>query len=143
MAAIGLAFKWPAISSSLPASAYTLPTTLKHRAQATLGLFTIASLLVTLYRWPPVPKPHRPGTRLIRAGIWTVHFGIDNEGRDSQRRMRDLIGYVLSALGIFVVIRLSNAGSQYREMELDVVGLLETDLHVSRCAFVRVVVSVH
>ncbi|KAI0806029.1 Frag1/DRAM/Sfk1 family-domain-containing protein [Irpex lacteus] len=107
MAAIGLAFKWPAISSSLPASAYTLPTTLKHRAQATLGLFTVASLLVTLYRRPPVPKPHRPGARLIRAGIWTVHFGIDNEGRDSQRRMRDLIG----------------------EMELDVVGLLETDLH--------------
>jgi len=36
-----------------------------------------------------------------------VHFGIDNEGRDSQRRMRDLVG----------------------DMQLDVVGLLETDLH--------------
>jgi hypothetical protein len=39
-----------------------------------------------------------------------VHFGIDNEGRDSQRRMRDLVG----------------------DMKLDVVGLLETDLHVSQ-----------
>jgi len=40
-----------------------------------------------------------------------VHFGIDNEGHDSQRGMRNLI----------------------RDMELDIVGLLETDLH--RTAF--------
>jgi len=46
---------------------------------------------------------------MLTAGIWTVHFGIDNEGRDSQRRMRDLVS----------------------DMQLDVVGLLETDLHVS------------
>ncbi|THH00526.1 hypothetical protein EW145_g7066 [Phellinidium pouzarii] len=48
-----------------------------------------------------------PGPRIIRAGIWTVHFGIDNEGRDSQRAMSTLI----------------------KDMELDIVGLLETDLH--------------
>jgi len=40
-----------------------------------------------------------------------VHFGIDNEGHDSQGGMRNLI----------------------RDMELDIVGLLETDLH--RTAF--------
>jgi len=54
-----------------------------------------------------VPRPHKPARRLVTAGIWTVHFGIDNEGHDSQRRMRDLIG----------------------DLSLDVVGLLETDLH--------------
>lgn len=45
----------------------------------------------------------------MRAGIWAVHFGIDNEGHDSQKGMLRVI----------------------KDMELDVVGLLETDLHVS------------
>ncbi|KAI0346196.1 hypothetical protein BDW22DRAFT_1352223 [Trametopsis cervina] len=107
MAAIALAFNWPAVSSRLPASAFSLPSTVKYRVQVAIGLATVASLLATMYRWPSAPRPHRPGSRILRAGIWTVHFGIDNEGRDSQRRMRDLI----------------------RDMELDVVGLLETDLH--------------
>jgi len=40
-------------------------------------------------------------------GIWTVHFGIDNEGRESQR----------------AILRVIN------DLNLDVVGLLETDLH--------------
>lgn len=48
-----------------------------------------------MYRWPTKEiKPFRPGPRIIRAGIWTVHFGIDDEGRDSQRRMRDIVRYV-------------------------------------------------
>ena len=37
------------------------------------------------------PIPHHAPERLITAGIWTVHFGIDDAGRDSQYRMRDLI----------------------------------------------------
>ena len=57
---------------------------------------------------PPAPAPAHARARLLNAGIWTVHFGIDDAGRDSQRRMRDLV----------------------RDMQLDVVGLLETDLHV-------------
>ncbi|KAJ1307349.1 hypothetical protein OPQ81_001454 [Rhizoctonia solani] len=81
---------------------------LKSRIRATLGLFMVLAMSVALYRTPRNPPvPHHSGDRLITAGIWTMHFGQDNEGRDSQRRMRDLI----------------------RDMELDVVGLLETDLH--------------
>ncbi|KAG9089626.1 hypothetical protein FS749_001190 [Ceratobasidium sp. UAMH 11750] len=63
---------------------------------------------VVLCRTPrKPPMPYHSGDRLITAGVWTMHFGQDNEGRDSQRRMRNLI----------------------HDMELDVVGLLETDLH--------------
>ncbi len=68
----------------------------------------------------PVPAPAHARARLVNAGIWAVHFGIDNAGRDSQRGMRDL----------------------FRDMDLDVVGLLETDLHVSKARsfnFVRIV----
>ncbi|CDO76509.1 hypothetical protein BN946_scf184361.g8 [Trametes cinnabarina] len=88
----------------------TLPHGTHFKTQYTLALLATLSLLATLWHssWPRVvPRPHREAARIVRAGIWTVHFGIDNEGRDSQRRMRDLI----------------------QDMELDVVGLLETDLH--------------
>ncbi|OBZ72336.1 Protein cwh43 [Grifola frondosa] len=106
MACLALGFRWPAAHSGRPT--LVLPKSLKSYVQHLLAILSVLSLLATLYRWPSiVPQPHRPGPRIVRAGIWTVHFGIDNEGRDSQRRMRDLI----------------------KDMELDVVGLLETDLH--------------
>ncbi|KAG9102614.1 hypothetical protein FRC06_001657, partial [Ceratobasidium sp. 370] len=80
----------------------------KSHVRASLGLVVILAMSVVLYRTPrKPPMPYHPGDRLITAGIWTMHFGQDNEGRDSQRRMRNLI----------------------HDMELDVVGLLETDLH--------------
>ncbi|KAG8749342.1 hypothetical protein FRC12_013458, partial [Ceratobasidium sp. 428] len=80
----------------------------KAHIRATLGLVIVLAMSVVLYRTPrQPPMPYHSGDRLITAGIWTMHFGQDNEGRDSQRRMRDLI----------------------HDMELDVVGLLETDLH--------------
>ncbi|KGK39540.1 hypothetical protein CAS74_002940 [Pichia kudriavzevii] len=52
-----------------------------------------------------VPKPYHPKSRLVTAGIWTIHFGLDNDMWASEYRMRDLI----------------------RDAELDVVGLLESD----------------
>ncbi|KAI5987173.1 Frag1/DRAM/Sfk1 family-domain-containing protein [Pisolithus marmoratus] len=77
---------------------------------ALLAVLSFTSVLVTIFHRPVIgPSPYKPGTRILNAGIWTVHFGFDNAGRDSQRRMRDVI----------------------RDMQLDVVGLLETDLHVS------------
>lgn len=105
IALIALAFDWrlPRRSASASAStaatpSITLPRAAHYKAQYTLALLTALSLLATLWRgsWPAVaPVPHREAARIVRAGIWTVHFGIDNEGRDSQRRMRDLIRCVL------------------------------------------------
>ncbi|KAI0774993.1 Frag1/DRAM/Sfk1 family-domain-containing protein [Trametes elegans] len=113
-ALIALAFDWrlprSRSRSQDSTAAARLPRGAHYKAQYALVLLTALSLLATLRRWSwpsVVPRPHREAGRIVRAGIWTVHFGIDNEGRDSQRRMRDLI----------------------RDMELDVVGLLETDLH--------------
>ncbi|KIY02610.1 uncharacterized protein Z520_01075 [Fonsecaea multimorphosa CBS 102226] len=50
--------------------------------------------------------PYHPEEKLITAGIWTIHFSLDNDDWSSERRMRDAI----------------------KELELDVVGLLESDL---------------
>ncbi|KAI0926280.1 hypothetical protein AcW1_008492 [Taiwanofungus camphoratus] len=105
MVALALAFQWP--RTKYQTSGSVLTRRAKYFVSYSLAVLSVSSFLVTLYRMPAIPRPHRPGARIIRAGIWTVHFGIDNEGRDSQRRMRDLI----------------------KDMELDVVGLLETDLH--------------
>ncbi len=86
MAGIGLVFRKP----SFPPLTLVKPAASK--AKTMLTTFALLSLLVTIYRWPVnAPRPYRPGHRVLRAGIWTVHFGIDNEGRDSQRRMGDLI----------------------------------------------------
>ena len=50
--------------------------------------------------------PYHKDDKLITAGVWTVHFSLDNDMWSSERRMRDVI----------------------KELELDVVGLIETDL---------------
>ncbi|EDO15113.1 hypothetical protein Kpol_1046p3 [Vanderwaltozyma polyspora DSM 70294] len=52
-----------------------------------------------------VPQPYHPDSKLITAGIWTIHFGLDNDMWASEDRMIELV----------------------REMELDVFGILETD----------------
>jgi endonuclease/exonuclease/phosphatase family metal-dependent hydrolase len=51
-------------------------------------------------------KPYHPEEKSITAGIWTIHFSLDNDMWSSEHRMRDAI----------------------RDLELDVVGLLESDL---------------
>ncbi|KAF9485261.1 hypothetical protein BDN70DRAFT_871674 [Pholiota conissans] len=119
-------FTWPYFSSSSPTSPVNStsnsPKTSSEASTSTgsysisrtltflLFCFTLPSLsALTAHqlRSRSAPMPYRPDAHIIRAGIWTVHFGIDNEGHDSQR-------------GILGVIR---------DMELDIVGLLETDLH--------------
>ncbi|KAJ7722557.1 Frag1/DRAM/Sfk1 family-domain-containing protein [Mycena maculata] len=109
MACLSPAFQWPYLNrSTLPAKKDAVPHGLLSYSRNTLACFSIASLLVTMYRTPTgFPQPFKPGPRILTAGIWTVHFGMDNEGRDSQRLIRDVV----------------------RDMELDVIGLLETDLH--------------
>jgi hypothetical protein len=51
-------------------------------------------------------QPYHKDEKLITAGIWTIHFSLDNDMWSSERRMRDVI----------------------KELELDVIGLLESDL---------------
>jgi hypothetical protein len=72
-----------------------------------LGVLNIAFLSAAFLRFPTNDyKPYHGDDRVITAGIWTIHFSLDNDMWSSERRMRDLI----------------------KEMELDVVGLLESDL---------------
>lgn len=69
-------------------------------------LINIFFLCAAFKRFPTNDyQPYHPEDRILTAGIWTVHFSLDNDMWSSEYRMRDLI----------------------REMELDVVGLLETD----------------
>ncbi|KAJ6577178.1 Frag1/DRAM/Sfk1 family-domain-containing protein [Mycena capillaripes] len=108
MACLSLAFKWPGLKAPSLSERKDVSPALLSYSRITLACFCIASLLVTLYRTPTgFPQPFKPGRRILTAGIWTVHFGMDNEGRDSQRLVRNVV----------------------RDMELDVIGLLETDLH--------------
>lgn len=72
-----------------------------------LTLTTAASIGGFTYKVRPagVPEPYHPDSKLITAGIWTIHFGLDNDMWASEDRMSELLG----------------------DMELDVIGLLETD----------------
>jgi hypothetical protein len=73
-----------------------------------LSLFVAFSAGTSFYRahQTAIPQPFHPEDRVVTAGIWTIHFGLESDLRDSQRRLRDAI----------------------KEAELDVVGLLESDL---------------
>ncbi|KAH7928277.1 hypothetical protein BV22DRAFT_1083401 [Leucogyrophana mollusca] len=107
-AALAPAFGWTSKAASRFPASLTLTSSIGGYVRTLLALLSLSSVLVSLYKWPAIgPTPYKPGTRIFNAGIWTVHFGIDNVGHDSQRRITDVI----------------------RDMQLDVVGLLETDLH--------------
>lgn len=94
LAAILLAFRSPFRISTRHNSFLSIPSSTRTHITATLCLLSLVSVLVTLLRWPAVgPRPFKPGTRVFNAGIWTIHFGIDNAGHDSQRRIRDVIRY--------------------------------------------------
>jgi hypothetical protein len=90
-----------------------IPHLARRYIRTALALITVVALMGPLRKsaqMVPTPSPAHARAKILNAGIWAVHFGIDNEGRDSQRSMRDL----------------------FHDMDLDVVGLLETDLHVSK-----------
>ena len=72
-----------------------------------LGLLNIFFLCANFLRFPTNDyKPYHADEKLFTAGIWTIHFSLDNDMWSSEYRMRDLI----------------------KEMEVDVIGLLESDL---------------
>ncbi|KAF2018374.1 calcofluor white hypersensitive protein-like protein [Aaosphaeria arxii CBS 175.79] len=71
-----------------------------------LGLELLATAIAYL-RFPSYNyTPYHPEEKSVTAGIWTIHFSLDNDMWSSEHRMRDVI----------------------KELELDVVGLLESDL---------------
>lgn len=85
------------------------PTRSRHRKYHTLGLglVNIFFIAAAFRRFPSNDhKPYHEDSRIITAGIWTIHFSLDNDMYSSEYRMRDLI----------------------KELEIDVIGLLESDL---------------
>lgn len=77
-------------------------------SQATkiLSILLVISAAFLVKRTPTTPHvPFNPDSKSFTAGIWCVHFGLDNDMWSSETRMRDLL----------------------LEAEVDIVGLLETD----------------
>ncbi len=72
-----------------------------------LGALELLAIATAYLRFPTYDyTPYHPETKSITAGIWTIHFSLDNDMWSSEYRMRDLI----------------------KELEIDVIGLLESDL---------------
>jgi hypothetical protein len=87
----------------------TSPSTRRQRSFYFYVLICLELLAVSIayLRFPSYNyKPYHPEEKAITAGIWTIHFSLDNDMWSSEHRMRDAI----------------------RDLELDVVGLLESDL---------------
>lgn len=72
-----------------------------------LGVLQLLSVSIAYLRFPTYDYiPYHEDDKILTAGIWTIHFSLDNDMWSSEYRMRDVI----------------------KELELDVVGLLESDL---------------
>ena len=71
-----------------------------------LAALQLLAVAIAYLRFPTNDYvPYHKEDKVITAGIWTIHFSLDNDMWSSERRMRDVI----------------------KELELDVVGLLESD----------------
>ena len=84
---------WPVSGVTSVQKRLNLPT-IPYKSQliSTLALSCIVALSSTLIVTPShVVQPYRSEDHIMRTGIWTVHFGIDNGGRDSQSKMKQLI----------------------------------------------------
>ena len=72
-----------------------------------LGFIQLLSVSIAYLRFPSYDYvPYHKDEKLITAGIWTIHFSLDNDMASSEYRVRDLI----------------------KELEIDVIGFLESDL---------------
>ncbi|KAK8038241.1 hypothetical protein PG994_015008 [Apiospora phragmitis] len=78
----------------------------KYHASA-LALINMLFLAMAYLRFPTNDYvPYHADSQIITAGIWTIHFSLDNDMWSSEKRIRNLL----------------------KELEVDVVGLLESDL---------------
>ena len=72
-----------------------------------IGFLQLLSISIAYLRFPTYDYvPYHKDEKLLTAGIWTIHFSLDNDMWSSEYRMRDVI----------------------KELEIDVIGLLESDL---------------
>ena len=72
-----------------------------------LVVLELLAVSVSYLRFPTNDyTPYHKEHKVITAGIWTIHFSLDNDMWSSERRIRDLV----------------------MELEVDVIGLLESDL---------------
>ncbi|KAK7033044.1 protein cwh43 [Favolaschia claudopus] len=108
MACLSLAFRWPGLKLSCSAeSKNTLSSNFVSYSRGAIACFAFFSFAASVYRISSrFPQCFKPGPRILTAGIWTIHFGLDNQGRDSQRLVRNVV----------------------RDMELDRVVFGERDL---------------
>jgi endonuclease/exonuclease/phosphatase family metal-dependent hydrolase len=91
-------------SKSAPANPYARKQR-SHYIYILIGLQLIGAVISYL-RFPTYDyTPYHAPEKMVTAGIWTTHFGLDNPMWTSERRI----------------------GSLVKEMELDVFGLLESD----------------
>lgn len=74
-----------------------------------LSVLALSAQLVPLFRAVEIQsiQPYHPQDRIFTAGIWTIHFGLDQSMWESSRRIASLV----------------------EDMQLDVIGLLESDTH--------------
>lgn len=72
-----------------------------------LGALELLAVSIAYLRFPTNNYvPYHKDDKVMTAGIWTIHFSLDNDMWSSEYRIRDAI----------------------KELEIDVIGLLETDL---------------
>jgi hypothetical protein len=72
-----------------------------------LGALQLLAVSIAYMRFPTYDYvPYHKDEKILTAGIWTIHFSLDNDMWSSEYRMRDVI----------------------KELEIDVIGLLESDL---------------
>lgn len=83
------------------------PNWVKSSVLYVVMVLELLAISVSYLRFPTNDyKPYHNEEKVITAGVWTIHFSLDNDMWSSERRIRDLI----------------------KELEVDVIGLLETDL---------------
>lgn len=85
----------------------SMPSRSTSSYTSVLLVIELIALAIAYLRFPTNDYiPYHRDEKVITAGIWTIHFSLDNDMWSSERRMRDLI----------------------KELEIDVIGLLESDL---------------
>ncbi|KAL8900557.1 MAG: hypothetical protein Q9192_001001 [Flavoplaca navasiana] len=95
------------INTKRTRSGKTAPSQLVSYYTYVLLAIQLIALATSYLRFPTNDyTPYHAEDKVITAGIWTIHFTLDNDMWSSERRMRDLI----------------------KELEIDVIGLLESDL---------------